>query len=153
MNDNGDLAPLVDGAAKCGILLDQAQLGAFAQLRELLLDWNTRVNLTAITAPQEILTRHFLDSLTCLLAGPAESRGAPAMLIDIGSGAGFPGLPLAIVHPNWRVALLEATGKKVRFLEAVIAALGLRNVVSRQGRAEEMARDLSWGSRLATHAA
>ncbi len=76
MNDDGDLALLVDGAAACGILLDQAQLAAFARYRELLLDWNTRVNLTAITDPQEIITRHFLDSLTCLLAVSKERWGA-----------------------------------------------------------------------------
>jgi len=144
MNGDSDLVFLADGAATCGIPLDQAQLAAFARYRELLLDWNTRVNLTAITAPQEILTRHFLDSLTCLLAVPEVQWGAPARLIDIGSGAGFPGLPLAMVCPNWHVTLLEATGKKVRFLEAVISELGLENVVTRHGRAEEMARDLSW---------
>jgi 16S rRNA (guanine527-N7)-methyltransferase len=144
IHNDGDLALLVDGAARCGILLSEAQLEVFARYRELLLDWNTRVNLTAITAPQEVVTRHFLDSLTCLLAVPEEQRCAPAKLIDIGSGAGFPGLPLAIVSPNWQVTLLEATGKKVRFLEATIAALELGNVVSRHGRAEEMARDLSW---------
>ena len=136
---NGDLATLADGALVLGIRLDDAMLAAFARYRELLLEWNARINLTAITDPHEILTRHFLDSLTCLLALPMEQRLAPLTLVDIGSGAGFPGLVLAIVCPAWRVTLLEATGKKVRFLDAAIDALSLANAGTLPGRAEELA--------------
>jgi 16S rRNA (guanine527-N7)-methyltransferase len=135
-----DLITLVTGAAALGIALDEAQLVGFRHYRELLLDWNARINLTAITEPDEVATRHFLDSLTIALAIPGPERERSLRLLDVGAGAGFPGLPLAIAFPHWIVTLLEATGKKVRFLEAAIAELGLSNARALQGRAEEMAR-------------
>ncbi|HEU5438912.1 MAG TPA: 16S rRNA (guanine(527)-N(7))-methyltransferase RsmG [Ktedonobacterales bacterium] len=135
-----DLRPLAEGAATLGLPLDGGQLMRFARYRELLLDWNARINLTAITDPAEVVTRHFLDSLTCVLVFPPEARAAARTLLDVGAGAGFPGLPLAIALPSWRVTLLEATAKKVRFLEAVIAELELPNATTLTGRAEELGR-------------
>lgn len=138
-----DLAALADGARAFGIALGAAQLAAFARHRALLLDWNQRINLTAITAPGEVLTRHFLDSLSLALAVPPSLRAGAAALLDVGSGAGFPGLPLAIAFPAWRVTLLEATGKKVRFLEHAISELRITNARALHGRAEEMAHAAS----------
>ena len=138
MTYDGDLAVLQGGAVVLGLSLTGGQLEAFSRYRDLLRQWNERINLTAITDPAEIVTHHFLDSLSCLLAVPLEQRGA-ATVIDVGSGGGFPGLPLAIALPGWQVTLLEATGKKVRFLEAAIQALQLGNVSVLQGRAEEVA--------------
>lgn len=135
-----DLAPLVEGAAALGLTLDDVQLARFARFRALLLNWNERINLTAITDPSEVLTRHFLDALTCVLALPAEQRQTSVKLLDVGSGAGLPGLALAIACPMWHVTSLEATGKKVRFQEAVIAELGLPNARAIAGRAEELGR-------------
>lgn len=101
-----------------------------------LLDWNTRMNLTAITDPDEILLKHFLDSLSLLLAYDQEQSS----VLDIGSGAGFPGIPLKIVRPQWRVTLLEATGKRVNFLRHIIEDLQLDGIDVIQGRAEEIGR-------------
>ena len=104
--------------------------------RRELLDWNTRMNLTAITDPDEVLIKHFLDSLSLLLAFDREQ----AHMLDIGSGAGFPGIPLKIVRPQWQVTLLEATGKRINFLRHVIAVLQLDGIEVVQGRAEEIGR-------------
>jgi 16S rRNA (guanine527-N7)-methyltransferase len=136
-----DLETLLIGARLIGLTLAPAQLQQFAQYRELLLDWNQRINLTAITNPQDVLVKHFLDSLACLFAIPSAEQQKRLRLLDVGSGAGFPGLPLQIAFPAWQVTLLEATGKKVRFLETVIASLGLRQARAIQGRAEELAHD------------
>jgi 16S rRNA (guanine527-N7)-methyltransferase len=141
MDAQDDFAPLIDGAAALGVALDDAQLDQFRRFRDLLLEANTRVNLTAITDPAAVVTRHFLDSLTCLLAVAPDQRARPLRLLDIGSGAGFPGLPLAIAVPAWRVISLEATGKKARFQKEVVAALGLANVTVLTGRAEEFAHN------------
>jgi len=130
----------VEGAASLGVPLDDSQLDQFCRLRDVLLDANTRVNLTAITDPAEVVTRHFLDSLTCLLAVEPAQRARPLRLLDVGSGAGFPGIPLAIAFPAWRVTSLEATGKKARFQREAVAALGLDNVIVLTGRAEELAQ-------------
>ena len=115
---------------------EQLLLTQFLRYRQELLDWNTRFNLTAITDPQEVLLKHFLDSLSLLTVyDKSHTR-----LLDIGSGAGFPGLPLKIARPQWQVTLLEATGKKVAFLRHIVATLQLEHVEVIQGRAEELAR-------------
>jgi 16S rRNA (guanine527-N7)-methyltransferase len=106
------------------------------KLRSTLLDWNERVNLTAITDPVEVLLKHFLDSLSILQVYPAER----ARVLDIGSGAGFPGLPLKLARPQWEIVLLEATGKKVAFQQHMIEMLHLQQIEAIHGRAEELSR-------------
>src|SRR2546421_1809198 len=107
----------------------------FLRYRQELLDWNTRMNLTAITDPGEVLIKRFLDSLSMLIVYDRSGT----RLLDIGAGAGFPGLPLKIARPHWQVVLLEATGKKVTFLQHVIETLQLQDVIAMHGRAEEIA--------------
>jgi len=125
-----------EGLRQLGIELTAQQSEQFERYRQELLDWNTRVNLTAITDPEEVLIRHFLDSLSLLIAyDEPQTR-----LLDIGAGAGFPGLPLKIVRPAWQVVLLEATGKKVTFLQHITEMLQLKDVIAVHGRAEELAR-------------
>lgn len=124
-----------EGLRRLGLTLSEEQRNQFARYREELLDWNTRVNLTAITNPEEVQIKHFLDSLSLLLVYDR----LQAHLLDIGTGAGFPGLALKIVRPQWQVMLLEATGKKVTFLRHVIDILHLTGVEAVHGRAEELA--------------
>jgi 16S rRNA (guanine527-N7)-methyltransferase len=112
----------------------------------MLLKANEALNLTAITDPQEAWTRHILDSLTLLPLLAELPEGAK--VIDVGSGGGLPGLPLAIVMPHLSFTLLEATGKKIEFLRAAAAGLGLSNVSVIQDRAEQMGQDR--GERNAT---
>ena len=116
------------------IALSPTQDDAFARYAALLREWNTRMNLTAITDEDDINIRHFLDSLTILKAKVLTDE---AKMIDVGTGAGFPGVPLAIALPGLRTTLLEATGKKVAFLEHVIAELKLTHTTAVKLRAEE----------------
>lgn len=111
------------------------QVEQFFLYRQELLEWNERFNLTAITDPADVLIKHFLDSVALLSVFDKED----ARVLDIGAGPGFPGLPLKIVRPRWRVVLLEATGKKVTFLRYMLEVLRLGDVEAVHGRAEELA--------------
>lgn len=117
--------------------LSTAQLDAFRWYRDELLEWNKRFNLTAITDPFLIESKHFLDSLTCLLA----FKPGPGKLIDVGTGAGFPGLPLKIVCPQIRLTLVEATEKKAAFCRHVVDSLGLEKVEVVHARAEDLGQN------------
>jgi 16S rRNA (guanine527-N7)-methyltransferase len=140
-HSNETFRTLLDGARALGLTLSPEELDRFARFQDMLLDWNQRMNLTAITAPTDVQVKHFLDSLTVLegLPEPVRNGEQSARLLDVGAGAGFPGIPLAIVRPNLQVVLLEATQKKCRFLEHVVTALNLSNVQVVCGRAEEIA--------------
>ena len=116
------------------VLLDPAQCDAFETYYRELVVWNARVNLTTITARDEVWVKHFLDSLSV-----APSVRAARRVLDLGSGAGFPGVPLKIALPHLNLTLLEATGKKVAFLQHLVAQLGLRDVAILHARAEDAA--------------
>ncbi len=138
--DADALEPLRDGARALGLPLSDEQLALFARYRDELLDWNTRVNLTAITDPAQVLTRHFLDALTVVLALSPEARARPARVLDVGAGAGLPGLALKIALPHWDVTELDSVGKKTTFVAHVVDILGLQGATVLTGRAEDMAR-------------
>ncbi len=136
-----DLPMLQEWAGRFGAPLTDQQIDAFQIYRDELLAWNDRrANLTAITNPDEVESRLFLESLWCATALP-KGVTSGARLVDVGSGGGFPGLPLAIAFPRLDITLVEATGKKIRFLEHIIELLGLRNCHAIQGRAEDLAHD------------
>jgi 16S rRNA (guanine527-N7)-methyltransferase len=126
------------GAKRLGITLDDGQLKQFQVYYEELVDWNQRFNLTAITEYDGVQISHFLDALTVVLAW---QPAAGARVIDVGTGAGIPGLPLKIAFPQIHLTLLEATGKKVNFLRHVVDKLQLKDVSVVPGRSEDMAQN------------
>ena len=128
---------LAESAAALGVALAESQAQQLERLAALLAEGARAFNLTAVTDPPEIEQKHLLDSLSVLVALPANTR----RLIDVGTGAGFPGIPLKIARPEVEVTLLEATGKKVVWLNETILALGLRGVSAVAGRAEEVGHD------------
>jgi 16S rRNA (guanine527-N7)-methyltransferase len=132
---------LAEASRQIGVPLDATALARFALYRDLLLDRNARINLTAIREPEEIERRLFLDALAIV---PTLDRVCPvptSTLIDVGTGAGFPGLALKIARPALDVTLVDATAKKVAFLEEVITALDLPTVRALHGRVETLGHD------------
>jgi 16S rRNA (guanine527-N7)-methyltransferase len=121
-----------------GLSLTARQVSMFERYEQELLEWNERFNLTAIRDSEGIRSKHFLDSLTCLLV---MKEPLPTRLIDIGTGAGFPGIPLKIILPNLRLTLVESVGKKADFCRHVVQTLGLEQVDVLQSRAEELGLD------------
>ena len=137
------------GCNELAIPLTAAQTAQFEAYYHELVTWNNKYNLTAITGYEEVQTKHYLD---CLAALPliAEELAAPLPpttalhLLDVGTGAGFPGVPLKLAAPRLKLTLMDGTGKKVQFLQEVVAKLDLANTRVVQGRAEEMGRDPSF---------
>lgn len=118
-----------------GITLTHRQLAAFSLYEKELLEWNEKMNLTAIRDVPGIRTKHFLDSLTCTLAW---KTAPPVSLIDIGTGAGLPGIPLKILYPKMQLTLVESVGKKAEFCQHVVNTLKMENVTILTSRAEEL---------------
>ncbi|MCC6300658.1 MAG: 16S rRNA (guanine(527)-N(7))-methyltransferase RsmG [Anaerolineales bacterium] len=114
------------------------QVMALIAYEKELLEWNQKFNLTAIRDVESIRTKHFLDSFSCVLAWKANP---PASLVDVGTGAGFPGLPLKILYPNMQLTLVESVGKKAMFCQRLVSALGLEHVQVVNARAEEVGQD------------
>lgn len=141
------LAVLKAGLAWLGWTLPEPALEAMARYARMVQEWNERLNLTAIVAPEAMAARHFVDSLTALQAfrepgwPPTPADWPPRRVADVGTGAGFPGLVLKLAWPALSLTLIEATGKKARFLETAVRALGLEDVLVLARRAEEVGRD------------
>lgn len=131
---------LESSAKKMGVILNAAQLDQFSAYRRELLQWNAKINLVSAKSSEEIAGRHFLDSLTAL---PFLEK-KDARLIDIGSGAGFPGIPLKIVLPSLGLYLVEINRKKVTFLKHIIRLLNLTNSFVLAERTENLLLDEKW---------
>lgn len=128
-------------AAEYGFTLTPAQLEQFDRYAALLVEWNEKMNLTAITQPREIVIKHFLDSI---LALKAVEQAPGARLVDVGSGAGFPSVPMLILRPDLRLTLLDSLNKRLVFLEALLGELGLE-ATRLHARAEEAGRGAQRG--------
>ena len=124
-------------ANKININLTEEQIDKFYKYMKLLLEWNEKINLTAITDENEILLKHFVDSLTVLKYIKEDDK-----IIDVGTGAGFPGIPMAIMMPNTKITLLDSLNKRINFLNEVIKELNLKNVETIHSRSEDCGKDI-----------
>ncbi len=140
------LEHLVTGCRQLGVPLTPAQVDQFRQYFHTLVEWNERLNLTTITGFEDVQVKHFLDSLASLPAiatelGESLPLSRPLQLVDVGTGAGFPGIPLKIANPALALTLMDGTQKKINFLQTVVDELGLSHVKVVHGRAEELGRN------------
>ena len=133
-----DLTILEEGCKELGITLDENQKKQFTDFYEYLVEKNKVINLTGITEFQEVLVKHFLDSLACV---KAVDMSRIKRIMDIGTGAGFPGVPLKIAFPHLEACLLDSLKKRVNFLEETFQMLKLENITAIHGRAEEYAKN------------
>lgn len=127
-----------------GVSLSVDQVSQYIKYYEMLVDWNSRMNLTAITELEDVLKKHFVDSVSLVRAYPELLSSSTKRLIDVGTGAGFPGIPLKIAFPELEVTLLDSLEKRVGFLNEVIRALGLTKISAYHGRAEDYGRDVKF---------
>ena len=127
-----------DAQTLFSVHLSGRQVMALLTYEKELLEWNRKFNLTAIRDTESIRTKHFLDSFSCVLAWKAFP---PNQLIDVGTGAGFPGIPLKILYPNMKLTLVESVGKKAMFCQHIVRVLGLEHVEVIQARAEDLGQD------------
>ncbi|NLX63895.1 MAG: 16S rRNA (guanine(527)-N(7))-methyltransferase RsmG [Clostridiaceae bacterium] len=128
---------LIKGAKEYNIVLSNEQTEKFSQYARLLIEWNEKINLTAITDPEDIVIKHFLDSLSIAGLIPNETIS----LVDVGTGAGFPGIPLKITRENLKVTLLDSLAKRINFLNEVCNYLMLEDILTVHSRAENFGAD------------
>lgn len=138
MRDNSSF---IQGLRSLGMDLNKNQLEQFEMYYDLLIEWNSFMNLTAITEYEEVIQKHFLDSLSLIKSYQIKSGDT---LLDMGTGAGFPGIPLKIAYPELNVLLMDSLNKRINFLNEVIKRLDLKNISAMHGRAEEQARKIDF---------
>ena len=129
---------LAKAAAEYGISLSDTQMEQYNRYFELLVEWNEKINLTAITEPKEVAIKHMIDSITAYDENLFKDG---TTVIDVGTGAGFPGLPLKIFCPEIKMTLMDSLNKRIKFLQTVVEELGLKDVECVHARAEEGARN------------
>ena len=132
---------LLEGAKELGITLTNTQVAQFMKYKSLLQEWNEKMNLTAITEDREVITKHFLD---CMTINKAIDMNTQKSVIDIGTGAGFPGLVIKIAFPNIEVTLVDSLKKRLVFLDEVIKELNLTQIRCVHSRAEDLGKDDSY---------
>ena len=130
-------ALLQESCEKMGVSLTEEMASQFMTYLSLLLEWNEKMNLTAITDPEDVATLHFLDSAALLTLESFSGKS----VVDVGTGAGFPGLPLRVLEPSIRLTLLDSLNKRIQFLETVCRELDLPDVACVHARAEEFAAE------------
>lgn len=133
-----DTSQFQKDAKTLGVSLTEKQIEQFLRYYELLIEWNEKINLTAITEFQDVMTKHFIDSISLIKAFDVRQN---ASVIDVGTGAGFPGLAIKIAFPDLRVTLLDSLNKRITFLKVVIEELGLNGIDTVHGRAEDLAKE------------
>lgn len=121
--------------------LSELQISQFEKYYEMLIDWNNKINLTAITEKEEVWKKHFEDSISIIKAIDVNSISS---IIDVGTGAGFPGIPIKIMFPHIKLTLLDSLNKRIKFLDSVIVELGLDNVETIHGRAEDFGKNIKY---------
>ncbi|AEF18402.1 Ribosomal RNA small subunit methyltransferase G [Thermoanaerobacterium xylanolyticum LX-11] len=129
---------LVNGANDLGIELNMFHVEQFLKYSDLLLEWNEKMNLTAITEEREIIIKHFLDSLTALKCKVIKGS---ERIIDVGAGAGFPSVPLKILYPSLKLTIVDSLKKRTVFLDELVSYLNLKDVEIIHGRAEDLGKD------------
>ena len=140
-----DFSTLINNCKKWNIILTEKQIKQFDQYYDLLVEWNSFMNLTAITEFDEVCQKHFLDSLSIVKAYPDHYfEENTFQLIDIGTGAGFPSIPIKIVFPNLKFTLVDSLNKRIKFLNEVIDQLQLSDCTAVHGRAEDLAKNSSY---------
>lgn len=139
-NDNKGISEFKKGLEELNISLDNHQINHFLDYYKLLIEWNKLMNLTSITDFKEVITKHFIDSLSLVKV----FRPNNEKILDLGTGAGFPGIPLKIAFPNTKIVLMDSLNKRINFLNEIIDKLEINDVVAIHGRAEDFGKDQSY---------